>query len=841
MRKIIVSLLLAFCIISTGFAQNLSKIDPELQQLINQKGDDLISVNIILKSQLDVNKLNSRNQIFSERSTKRSAVLKEFKKFSEASQSDVLSILQAETRSNGVQDIKCHWITNMINCKVSGDVVVQLSQHPDIAAIAYNKMEYMLFNEEFERMVTSENIAQNILNINADDVWSQGFTGKGVLVSILDTGVNLEHVDLKDHLWDGGEEYPNHGYNTLNNNHDLNDVFGHGTHCAGTICGDGTSGIKTGIAPEATLMCIKVLGDSGEGSVDAIISGVEFSVEHGADLLSLSLGSSFPNTYTSELYRSVFENLLEFDVLAVVAAGNDKGKMDEFPMPRNINAPGNCPPAWIHPDQRINGSGTTSIISVGAVDYEDQHAYFSSEGPVTWSGTSWNDYVLDLSTDLGPGWLDYDNNIFDTCLSGGSSFKWGVMFPPSKLKKYENGELTKVSMFDCAAHVGEIEIYQGGEYPEEGVLLHTQEYSCTGANAFVEFDLSMPLAIDHTKNLWIIMKTDDGRSSPAAACKTIHEPHGRYMGMMYGDIVLGEYTDWNDLCDYFYLQYTWMIRAFVSSDNGTVASLDREENEEFGLIRPDVCAPGMYIISSAHDKNDGFSVLSGTSMATPCVAGAVALMLEKNPELTPAQICEILETTAVKLSDKKNNKTGSGRIDILAAMEQMDNDPTECDAPNNLTAKTLTYNSVELSWETSSTADEYEVLRNNEKIATVTDTSYVDLQLDNDTQYCYTVKSICSFGISEPSKETCITTSNNESISELNSSFNIFPNPVDDKLVIETDAEILEVNIYDAFGRQQQTTSNQQSSINVSGLTSGVYFVKITTDKGEVTKLFIKK
>ena len=59
-------------------------------------------------------------------------------------------------------------------------------------------------------------------------------------------------------------------------------------------------------------------------------------------------------------------------------------------------------------------------------------------------------------------------------------------------------------------------------------------------------------------------------------------------------------------------------------------------------------------------------------MATPCVAGAIALLLEKNPDLTPALICKLFETTAVKLSDKKSNRTGSGRIDALAAMELMD-------------------------------------------------------------------------------------------------------------------------------------------------------------------------
>lgn len=760
MKKIILLLLLFFCLANNDYAQDVCDIDSELQQILAQKNDELISVNIILKSQLDVKKLDSRSQTFDERGMKREAVLKEYKAFSEESQSDVLSILQAETRSCNVKNVKSHWITNVINCEASSDVIYQLAKHPDVKAIAYNKMEYMLFDEEVERMSTLDNIADNILAINADDVWNNGYTGKGVLVSVLDTGVNTEHVDLKDHLWDGGEEYPNHGYNTLNNSHDVNDIFGHGTHCAGTICGDGTSGIKTGIAPEATLMCIKVLGDNGEGSIDAIVSGVEFSVEHGADLLSLSLGSSFPNTYTNEIYRSVFENLLEFDILAVVAAGNDKGKMDEYPMPRNINAPASCPPAWIHPDQQANGNSTSSIISVGAVDYEDNHAYFSSEGPVTWSGTSWDDYILDLSTDLDPGWLDYDNNIFDTCIGGGSSFKWGVKFTPAKLKKYENGELTKVAMYDCVAHGGNIEIYQGGDEPEDGVLIHSQEYLCTGANDFVEFELTATLVIDHTKNLWVVMRTDEGNLSPAAACKTIHEPNGRYIGMIVGDIVLGEYTNWYDISEWYDLNYTWMVRAFVDCENGEVAALNQTDNEEFGLIRPDVCAPGMYIVSSSHTENEGFSVLSGTSMATPCVAGAVALLLEKNPDLTPAAICEALEMTAVKLSEKKNNKTGSGRIDILAAMESLGEDEEEEEEG---------------------------------------------------------VKIISSQDLK------------------------VYPNPVDDKLIIETDIFIKEINIYNIVGIKLYSNEGNVDSVDMTDFSSGVYFVNIKTDNTEITKQFIKK
>ena len=81
-----------------------------------------------------------------------------------------------------------------------------------------------------------------------------------------------------------------------------------------------------------------------------------------------------------------------------------------------------------------------------------------------------------------------------------------------------------------------------------------------------------------------------------------------------------------------------------------------------------------------------------------------------------------------------------------------------------------------------------------------------------------------------------------ESIEEKTASFQFYPNPVNDKLYIETEMEIEEVVVYDAFGRQQTTDNGQQSSfIDVSGLNVGVYLVMIKTDRGVVTKHFVKE
>jgi hypothetical protein len=84
-----------------------------------------------------------------------------------------------------------------------------------------------------------------------------------------------------------------------------------------------------------------------------------------------------------------------------------------------------------------------------------------------------------------------------------------------------------------------------------------------------------------------------------------------------------------------------------------------------------------------------------------------------------------------------------------------------------------------------------------------------------------------------------------ESVAELDANFNVYPNPVNDKLYIETDAEIEEAVIYDIYGRVQNLRNSEtqklRNSIDVTNLNSGVYFVKVVTEKGEAVQRFVKE
>ena len=474
-------------------------IDHGLSSEIQNLGDDeKIKINIILTEQSDPMALSRNANCLTTKQKRRAYVVESLKQQAATSQQELLTLLNELEQNGLVCEIRPLWIVNSISCYATKNAILSLENRHDIMTIYHSEAVRCLFDEETipTNAGNGREIAENLLQVNADKVWELGYTGEGVLIAIIDTGVSLTHADLQGRYWDGGEEYPNHGYDFSTHDYDPSDEDGHGTHVAGTICGTGVSGTQTGVAPDSKIMILKVFGTNQQTDETIVVEAMQFAVEHGADLLNMSLGWPDPSASVKLLYRQACDNTLVAGVVAAVCAGNVRHLQSMIPVPRNIYAPGDCPPPYLHEDQMVNAGGTSCVISVGAVDFNDQITYFSSVGPSTW-------------TDV-PQYNDYPYN------------------------------------------------------PE----------------------------------------------SPT----------------------------------------------------------------EIGLIRPDVCAPGLNIKSLDFNDDHGYCFKEGTSMATPCVSGTIALMLSKNRELTPTQIDEILERTAVKFTEHKSNDYGSGRIDALAAVNAVDYD-----------------------------------------------------------------------------------------------------------------------------------------------------------------------
>ncbi len=196
--------------------------------------------------------------------------------------------------------------------------------------------------------------------IQAPRVWSSGFTGRGVKVAVLDTGVDAAHPDLagrvaayRDFVDPAASGSPG-------------DPNGHGTHVAGIIAGSGvgSGGRYRGVAPDADLVVARVLDASGNGRTSLVMAGLEWAVQEGARVINISLGGPpFPSDGTDAL-SALCNAAVEHGVVVCVAAGN------MGPGGHTIGSP----------------SAAERVITVGACEGEpasatDHVATFSSRGP----------------------------------------------------------------------------------------------------------------------------------------------------------------------------------------------------------------------------------------------------------------------------------------------------------------------------------------------------------------------------------------------------------------------------------------------------------------------------
>jgi lantibiotic leader peptide-processing serine protease len=179
--------------------------------------------------------------------------------------------------------------------------------------------------------------------ISAPAAWAQGHFGQGVLVAVLDTGFDLEHPDLKDNIDLGRSRNFVEGQSL---EYSLPDMFSHGTHVAGIIAA-ADNGIGTiGVAPQASLMLVKVLQDNGSGKIEDILKGITYAADQGAKVINMSFAAQFDTNgfyyYVSEPGKGEWlpmpkKDILEYrrlmgravtyansrGALVVAAAGND--------------------------------------------------------------------------------------------------------------------------------------------------------------------------------------------------------------------------------------------------------------------------------------------------------------------------------------------------------------------------------------------------------------------------------------------------------------------------------------------------------------------------------------
>ena len=390
-------------------------ITEDLERSMAESRDgELVPVIISMKEQADFGTLRSMT-LGKTHQGRRETVVAELKRMASGSQAQLLDYLEVKEREGTAQIVRSLWIVNVVAAKATGDVINAIAEMEGIEFIELDEVVNLLLDGAKDVTITrvpagpvttAIPVEPAIELLGAPEIWDQGYTGKCVIVGVLDSGVNYNHVDLADHMWiDPEGDYPYHGYDFSNGDNDPIDDNGHGTHVAGTVAGDGTAGRAVGMAPDASIMAVKVLDEDGSAfpSFTNVWAGVEFAVEQGAHVLSLSLGRRDATETVRIGSRIAFTNALAAGVVSAVAAGNER-ESGSPPVPRNIRNPGDCPPPWLHPDQvALQSGGVCGVITVGATTIDDNIGFLSSFGPSEWN-------ILLFYTDYPhpPGLLDPD-------------------------------------------------------------------------------------------------------------------------------------------------------------------------------------------------------------------------------------------------------------------------------------------------------------------------------------------------------------------------------------------------------------------------------------------------
>lgn len=334
----LILLLIAFSVFA-GAVNN--KISPQVESLMLTH--EKVPVIIVLKDK-PVIPIKSKE-----------LTINSMKNHASSSQQQLVGFLKDEKVKGKADKIKQFWIVNSIAVNASPGVIKAISIRDDVDSIELDSEIHILEDSSLLIRVTQGQIdsATNAINqINATNAWEIGIDGTGINVSVLDTGIYAAHPDIAGRIIKG--------YDFVNNDNDPADDDGHGTHVAGTVGGNGAGGTTTGVAPNVSLLIAKVCNSGGWCFNSDIVDAIQWSVENGADIISMSLGDSA----RSNAIHLAINNAINMEVVVIAAAGNDGSN------PETINYPG----------------GEKNVIAVGAVSGSDVIAYFSSRGPITVDG-----------------------------------------------------------------------------------------------------------------------------------------------------------------------------------------------------------------------------------------------------------------------------------------------------------------------------------------------------------------------------------------------------------------------------------------------------------------------
>lgn len=447
-----------------------------------------------------------------------------------------------------------------------------------------------------------------------DKLHADGFSGDGFKIAIVDTGIDYNHPALGGCFGEGckvgfgkdlvGDAYT--GVNTPVPGDDPMDCNGHGTHVAGIIAANSAAPSFTGVAPNATLGIYRVFGCEGSAADDVLIQAFMMAHEAGADVITASIGAS--SGWSEEPWAVAVSRIVEAGTPCTLAVGND-GETGVFVA-----------------SAAATGHGVTAVASVDNVVTPAlfKNASWSADN-VTVETFGWIPYVpADIPNGTYPVFdiLQGSNNTMDTC-----NTNFTIPKIPGKiaLVPWEAACTIGSGMVELVAAAGSKYIMYYSDTPT-GVA-GIQNGTGYGVDSFGM--VSSDVAAQWTKLLAAGTKVSLNMITPSQE---------NYYAVSPANNVTGGYLSY----------FTSWGPTFEAE------------------VKPQIAAPGGSILSTYPLSMGGYKIDTGTSMATPFVAGSIALMLEARGKLDPATINNLLSASA----EAKAFNDGESTLSYLAPVAQ---------------------------------------------------------------------------------------------------------------------------------------------------------------------------
>jgi len=282
----------------------------------------------------------------------------------DTTQTGLRAVLEAARRQGTVGEYQSYWIFNGLAVTATPKFVAQLARRPEVSKITPDAT----ITIEGALDTAASTPEANIALVRAPDLWALGFTGGGVVVASMDTGVQGSHPDLAAQ-WRGGTNSwfdPNGQHPTT-----PTDMNGHGTRTMGVMVGRDGGGTAVGVAPDAQWIAVKIFDDSGTATTARVHQGFQWLLDPDGNPATPDAPDVVNNSWTVSgkgcnlEYQLDLQALRAADIIPVFAAGN------YGPSGPSSRSPANNPEAF----------------SVGATTNADAIWAYSSRGPSSCADT----------------------------------------------------------------------------------------------------------------------------------------------------------------------------------------------------------------------------------------------------------------------------------------------------------------------------------------------------------------------------------------------------------------------------------------------------------------------